>query len=71
MKEKNGKKSLVDLKNFRSTRLKELARSLPSYFGANSTSISTTSNLDVPPIQFFINNLYFDLIIILSIIKLF
>jgi len=54
MKEKNGKKSLVDLKNFRSTRLKELARSLPSYFGANSTSISTTSNLDVPPpIQFF------------------
>ena len=56
MKEKNGKKSLVDLKNFRSTRLKQLARSLRSYFGANSSSILTTSNLDVPPpIQNFIN----------------
>ena len=54
MKEKKGKKgknSLVDLDNFRSTRLKELARSLPvRQLGANGVSISTTSNSDLPPI---------------------
>jgi hypothetical protein len=54
-KGKKGKKSLVDLKNFRSTRLKELARSLPSYFGANSTSIQKASFSDLPPIENFIN----------------
>jgi hypothetical protein len=48
MKGKKGKKSLVDLDNFRSTRLKELVRLLPSSnFGTSSTSIRTTS--DLPP----------------------
>ena len=52
MKEKKGnkgKKSLVDLKNFRSTRLKELARSSTQKFGTTITSISTTSSSELPP----------------------
>ena len=58
MKEKNGKKSLVDLKNFRSTRLKELARSSTQKFGTTITSISTTSSasLDLPRTFYFTND---------------
>lgn len=57
MKEKKGnkgKKSLVDLKNFRSTRLKELTFGAKS-LGASSTSIQTTSNSVLPLYQNFIN----------------
>ena len=57
MKEKKGnkgKKSLVDLKNFRSTRLKELTFGAIS-LGASSTSIQTTSNSVLPLYQNFIN----------------
>ena len=61
MKEKKGnkgKKSLVDLKNFRSTRLKELARSSTQKFGTTITSISTTSSasLDLPRTFYFTND---------------
>ena len=42
MKEKKGKKSLVDLKNFRSTHLKNINGS--TTFGATSSSIRTTSD---------------------------
>ena len=52
MKEKKEKKSLETLDNSlkRSTRLKELARSLPTQqVGTNITSIRTTSSSDLPP----------------------
>ena len=52
-----GKKSLVDLKNFRSTRLKELTFGAKS-LGASSTSIQTTSSasLDLPRTFYFTND---------------
>ena len=58
MKEKKGKKSLGDLGNLivkRSTRLKELARLVPTQkFGTTSTSIQTTSFSDAQPPSYFI-----------------
>jgi hypothetical protein len=53
MKEKKGKKSLEDVANSRSTRLKELARLVPTQqLGTSTTSISTTSFSDLPPSRF-------------------
>jgi hypothetical protein len=53
MKKKKGKKSLGDLGNFRSARLKELSKNLlPSSIGTNSTSIQTTSSSDLPPSKY-------------------
>lgn len=54
MKEKKAK-SLVDLKNFRSTRLKQLTFGAKS-LGATSTSISTTSNSVLPPNLYIVND---------------
>jgi hypothetical protein len=54
-KGKKGKKSLVDLKNFRSTRLKQLTFG-PKSLGALSTSISTTSSSDLPPNLYIVND---------------
>jgi hypothetical protein len=60
MKEKKGKKSLKDVENLvvkRSTRFKELSKSLSTtQFGTNSISISTTSDSDLPPNFYVIND---------------
>jgi hypothetical protein len=55
MKGKKGKKSLRDVENFRSTRLKQLSKNLlPSSIGTNSISIQTTSSL--PPSLYMVND---------------
>jgi hypothetical protein len=55
MKEKKGKKSLVNLDNSlkRSTRLKELSRLVTNQYGTTTNTIRTTSSSD-KPLSYFI-----------------
>jgi hypothetical protein len=59
MKEKKGKKSLRDVENLvvkRSTRLKQLSKTVSNSLGTSTVSISTTSSSDLPPSLYIVND---------------